>query len=384
MNTRIVRATIDDEVCIADRHGAANEYLSLEYIPGTAWWGALAARTGILPGAKPTDEFVRVFYSSDVVFSNLYPATGLDRAHPIPLSARTWKPAPGFPGQGDVFVCEVNDRREPLDSLPPWDWLLDGIPAAPEPDWEPFGGWYRPSGKDSAAVAVSKVMRGHSETAPQPGVTREGHLFVRENIRRAQEFVGCLRTATNEAEAAVVHLLGVLGEEPAVLSLGRQPGSARIEIEQPADHPPDWQPAPDSPDDFATLTVTMLSDAILLDHWLRPVPFLSAGAVVAALGPDVNVAGPLHHFSALRPVFGWNGAHSRPRETEWVAASGSAFLYQLQWGAVVSEERRRRAEAWQMRGVGLRRAEGFGEIRLNDPFHRVYRAKPGRKGGHNA
>ena len=28
--------------------------------------------------------------------------------------------------------------------------------------------------------------------------------------------------------------------------------------------------------------------------------------------------------------------------------------------------------AWQRRGSGLRTAEGFGEIRINDPFHRVY------------
>src|SRR5579872_6836460 len=102
MKSFLITAEVTEEVCIAGVHGAGNEYISLDYIPGANWWGAMAGLTGIQPRELPEESFRRAFYSGDVIFSNLYPESRGDttsgmRSHPAPLSARARKTAPGFP-----------------------------------------------------------------------------------------------------------------------------------------------------------------------------------------------------------------------------------------------------------------------------------------------
>lgn len=372
MKTYIVTATVADEICIADRHGAANEYLSLDYIPGTAWWGALAGCTGIRPGQEPAEKFRCVFYSNEVCFTNLYPLEAATRAHPIPLSARTPKSAPGFEHDADILFRDESDNLYPAGVK---DLLLSGLPRY-EPDWEPISGWYAGDPPRCRPVSVPMVLRGHSERSGRSGTTRQGRLFIRQNIRRNQRFEGALCALTPAGETALAELLrNYLGSEAFEVPVGRQPGHLRIELNDGGDEPPYWRrhDLQVGGEDDSILTVTLLSDAVLVDRWLRPWSFLPPAMVAAALDLPADAIELVHHFSAVREAFGWNSAYSRPRETERVAVAGSAFCYQVVWPAeILPEERRRRLNAWQQRGVGLRSGEGFGEIRLNDPFHRAF------------
>jgi CRISPR-associated protein Csx10 len=379
MKTYIVTATVVDEICIAERHGAGNEYLSLDHIPGTVWWGAIASLTGIKRGETPPEQFRRVFYSNEVIFTNLYPVERAVRAHPVPLSARTQKSAPGFryndmePLFRDFAQDSQIQMRYP-DGVK--DWLLSGIPPQYQPDSEPMSGWYAGDPPDCKSVSVKMVLRGHNDRAWRSGTTREGRLFARQNIARGQKFQGALRALTQEGEQALTQLVkNCLDNGSCEIPIGRQPGCLWIELEDRGGTPPYWQQHDLQIDgeDSSILTVTLLSDALLLDHWLRPLPLLSAEDVASALNLNSNSVELLYHFSALREVSGWNSAHSRPRETELAVAAGSAFCYLVNWPPKMSVDKRRSClSAWQQRGVGLRTAEGFGEIRINDPFHREF------------
>lgn len=395
MKTYIVTATVVDEVCIAERYGAANEYISLDYIPGTAWWGAIAGLTGIRPREQPPEQFQRLFYSGEVIFTNLYPMSGAVRAHPVPLSARTLKSAPGFYAEdteplfrdsnGELFPGGVinwlkDNTRFGTASAPEClkgvqDWL-DRTPSEFDPGWEPLSGWYAGDPPCCRRVSVEMVLRGHNDRSGSRGTTREGRLFARQNIARGQKFQGALRAWTQEGEQAINQLVqNSLDGMSFEMSIGRQPGYVKIELEDMRDEPPYWQgDLQIDSDDDSILTVTLLSDAILLDCWLRPLSFLPAEDVATALGLKADaVIGPDPHFSALREVSSWNGAYSRPREAELAVVAGSAFCYLVGWPQEISvDERVRRLSAWQQRGIGLRTAEGFGEIRINDPFHCKY------------
>jgi len=388
MKTYIVTAPIIDEVCIAERYGAANEYLSLNYIPGTTWWGAIASLTGIRHHQRPPEHFRRIFYSGDVIFTNLYPMSGEERAHPVPLSARTRKGAPGFRKEDtESLFCDFDEKQLYPEGVV--DWLYEGPPSAYEPDWAPmsdWADWYVGDPPLCESVAVKMMIRGHNDRSGRSGTTREGLLFTRQNIARGEKFQGALRALTPEGEEFLEELVqNHLGSEPFEIPIGRQPGCVQIELEDSGDAPPYWQPPPqiDGDDDFI-LTITLLSNTLLLDHWLRPLSFLPPGEVAEALELDtVAVEGPYYHFSALREVSSWHGAYSRARAAELAVAAGSAFLYCVEWPKEVSEDERvRRLSVWQQRGVGLRTAEGFGEIRVNDPFHRKYQGG-GQNVGHN-
>jgi CRISPR-associated protein Csx10 len=392
MRTYLVTATVMDEICIAERYGAANEYLSLDYIPGTALWGAVATLTGIRPGDHPSEQFRRLFYSGEVIFTNLYPMSNMVRAHPIPVSARTPKSAPGFgaddiepvfrDSKGDLFPGGlVNWHKKEHATIEPEcpmgmkDWLYGGIPDY-EPDWEPLSGWYVGDPPNCRCTSVAMVLRGHNDRAGRNGVTREGALFARMNISRGQQFRGALRAHTPEGEQALEELIhNCLGGTMFETSIGRQPGYVRIELEDRGDQQPYWQTPPRIEGEEDTcFTVTLLSNAILLDPWLRPLSFLTAKDIAVALRLDADrVVGPVTHFSTLREVYSWNGAYSRPREAELAVTAGSAFLYRVNWPKEITlDERVHRLSEWQQRGIGLRTAEGFGEIRINDPFHRKY------------
>jgi CRISPR-associated protein Csx10 len=402
MKTYLVTATVVDEVCIAERHGAGNQYLSLDYIPGITLWGAVAALTGLRRREQPPEWFRRVFYSGEAIFTNLHPSDGAVRAHPVPLSARTLKSAPGF-GNGDAepllrdFKAELFPggvvnwlAGEPDPRIPPKcprgvvDWLYNGPPSHFDPDWEPLRGWYVDNPPDCRSVSVKMVLRGHNDRAGRSGITREGLLFTRQNIARGQRFKGALRAYTPEGEQALEELvqkhLGGLSFE---IPIGRQPGCVQIELEDIEGVPPYWQRDLNMEDD-SILTVTLLSDALLFDPWLRPLSYLPPEEVAVALGLGrATVEGPLYHFSALREISSWNGVYSRPRETELAVTAGSSFLYLVSWPQDISvDERVRRLSAWQQRGIGLRTAEGFGEIRINDPFHREYQGD-GQNAGRN-
>lgn len=118
MKELIVKATVLDEICIAKRQEAGNEYETLDFIPGRILWGAFASLAGIHPGQKPPDDFITLFYSGDVIFSNLYPSDNEEaRSNPVPISALAHKHTPGF----------EKDRRDyrPDGIL---DCLIRGIP----------------------------------------------------------------------------------------------------------------------------------------------------------------------------------------------------------------------------------------------------------------
>jgi CRISPR-associated protein Csx10 len=368
MKTYLVKAEVEEEVCVADRHSAGNEYQTLDYIPGTVWWGAIAERTGIQPGDPPSEQFRVAFYSDQVIFTNLYPESEGLRSHPVPLSARTSKSAPGFyQTEKPVFRDEKDKRLYPAGVV---DWLYDQ-PEEFEPDREPMRGWYTGDPPACKSVSVQRTLRGHNDRAGRQGVTREGRLFARQNLARGTRFQGALRAVTPEGEAALDWLVqNVLDVTRMELPVGRKPGCIALELSDRGNVPLVWQPPVTGESEI--ISVTLLSDAILYDPYLRPLRWLPAGEVKEALGRGVEEIEWMAHFSAVRAVFGWNGAYARPREMEIAVVAGSAFCYGVTWSKQMSQvERENCLNIFQQRGIGLRRSEGFGEIRINDPFHTV-------------
>jgi CRISPR-associated protein Csx10 len=121
---------------------------------------------------------------------------------------------------------------------------------------------------------------------------------------------------------------------------------------------------------YGLFTITCLSEMILLDAFLRPLKHLPEDVVKVHLGDTLESCELYAHFAGTRIVQGWNGAYQRPCEDDMAIAKGSAFcfFYELSKGKT-TQDLAQSLNTLKRTGLGLRRAEGFGEIVINDPFH---------------
>jgi len=364
-------AEVIEPICVAKRQEAGNIYETLDYIPGRLIWGALASLTGIRTGEKPQGEFMGVFFSDNVIFSNLYPADGRFRTKPIPLSARAFKEAPGF-------------KEDELPDLPGrygkgiWDWLMNGIPEdVVKEEYEKYPGFYSGDPPNCKRMRVAKFYLTQHERDPLTGVTKEGKLFTRELIERKTEFIGFISSISDEGDKALGWLLQQIDFKPGSdleMPVGRSPGRIKVRIEERS--LPSYGEIT-ALDQEGTFTITCISDTIILDNFLRPLKYIPGSLIKNELGGVVKSCEKVRHFSDIEVIRGWSGAYRRPCEDDVAIAKGSAFLFKYELNDGKSADDLIDAlNALQRRGLGIRRAEGFGEISINDPFHREYKNPP--------
>lgn len=111
-----------------------------------------------------------------------------------------------------------------------------------------------------------------------------------------------------------------------------------------------------------------LADAI---EWLPPLPDVRAaepggGQPVAFADGELRclVARTRHEL-----VRGWNVAHGMPKPDEYAIDRGAVYAYHYRGGPAGRDELLHRLEELVERGLGLRVAEGFGEVVVSDQFH---------------
>ena len=365
-----INAEVIDDICIVRSQSATNIYETMDYIPGRVIWGALAGLTGIKPGGVPPDEFIEVFYSGRVIFTNLYPSAADNayvRTFPVPLSARTKKSAPGF--TNDECLSTKNGWGEGV-----CDWLIDGVPENVElEEWKQHPYFYT---KDSGykTIGHSLTYSMHHERDNLRGTTKKGRLFTRVNIAKGSRFVGYLKVMdgiTGQAKRLIEELCKNIEVHPE-LYIGRKPGRIGLKITEAHDYYNDVGLNGPS-DGRIKFTITCYSDTIITEDgkYFRYLSYIPSKLIEKELSGVIKNCNLVRWFSSTTPVHGWHGVYRRPAEVEIAIQRGSAFLYEAEVENGIDEDSLKEAlKSLQFRGIGLRRSEGFGEIRINDPFHK--------------
>ena len=124
--------------------------------------------------------------------------------------------------------------------------------------------------------------------------------------------------------------------------------------------------AEQTPDDSAFFAVLLLSDAILrADDW-TPTVRLEPDM----LGEAGNGATLVRCYATVEYRGGWNNAWGLPKDTELVAQMGSVYVYRtarrFDDQGLISALRK-----LEEQGIGERRIEGFGQVRVCEEFHQV-------------
>jgi CRISPR-associated protein Csx10 len=111
-------------------------------------------------------------------------------------------------------------------------------------------------------------------------------------------------------------------------------------------------------------TINLLSDAILFEQGWLPTQTLSADMLREACGVDAEL---LRSFTTTTVVGGWNVSWQRPKPTTIAVKMGGVYVFRAT--RALTEEDYRQLARLQLDGIGERRAEGYGQIRVCDEFH---------------
>ncbi len=121
---------------------------------------------------------------------------------------------------------------------------------------------------------------------------------------------------------------------------------------------PDW-----SPDDTRVFTVDLVSDAALFEDGWQPTTIFDAGQLLAETGLEATL---IQSLANAQVVGGWNARWNRHRPTTLAAAAGSVFTFRTEASLAALSAA---LAPLERDGIGLRRGEGFGLIRICDEFH---------------
>jgi len=370
---------------------------TLPYLPGTAFRGALAGRM-LRRGVSPDDPLFRgLFTLPEVRYGPLYPilGEGAMRSLPLPATARSCKLAPGFrqgsdgqPSRGHGVIDALVARAYGRDHEGPYvECNYAGDTEACPGEMVPHRGFYAAHAERFWACDASTHLVVRTALSTVREVAAHGQLYAVEALDGEQEFCGyvCIPSAQaddmeRELGRAEVLRIGAIrtrgqGEVQVVSSspmhgthLDLPPLTKRVEALDAA-----WRDA--WPEDRFVFAITLYSDAILYDAYMR---------CQSAITPEV-----LHHYGRydtangrspwpvdlrledavgdVRRVSGWNAAHRLPRWDAIAVCASSVYVL-----SVPSADRDRTVRLLaeiETHGLGERRREGFGQVIVAHPFH---------------
>jgi CRISPR-associated protein Csx10 len=412
--------TAQAALAIGQRKPGGSVSEAMDYIPGSAIRGAIAAQ--ILQAAQATaqisstsadhnqtgDSFQALFLDQTAaVFQNAYPAIAKledDRyetrtnVHLLPTTALSSKTNSGFkPTKSGVFDSLIDGfcaRAQGL-SYEPNDLTGDRV--------EPFSGFYSQTKQQYCSHTVSKRLLTRVGINRRRATAQEEILYSIEVLDEVQGkrqphpavYHGSILIQDDELASQLQQFID--HRQQFRLGGATSRGLGKVEIAVKLEDLPDqtdvvkrridsfneamgdrWKhwsvfgaAAVNAIAEQTFFTVNLLSDAVLSENWQRTMVISEAMLrQFVGLDPSANNSLTLHTaYSSYDYRSGWNAAWGLPKDLELVTKMGGVYLFSTrhpeQWYEKLAE--------LELLGVGDRTSEGFGQIRVCDEFHSVFR-----------
>lgn len=371
---------------------------TLAYIPGSTLLGALAGAHRLL-FPKQDEQFNAFFLRDQVSYGNAYPASfrhgDLDvqctlPVVPLPNSARSCKRFGGFRDDADA----ANTCHGASDHLLPWAVfaLSGGEKIAPLKDvqecpqcfspMDRFTGFYRQGG-DSRLGKAKERRRLQTRTGISRlrGTVAEGILYQRQVLAQGSVFSTTIGVTPDLADSLAAFIEDAAQSGLLRVGTGRTRGLGRLGVTEtiPLGEPADAGATIEgriaafnrdlrmlartyslsAPDYYVPITLT--SDLLLPDALGRWRAQLDTETLAAAGLPGARL---LHVAAGTRRLMGWNSLLGLPRPAAHAISMGSVFLFAFDQRPDFAALARLEQD-----GLGHRRAEGFGRLRVADTFH---------------
>lgn len=305
-----------------------------DHLPGSVIRGAFAAAwlrqrlpkgTMAVPSSGPLREEFLALFEGGIRFGPAYAGAG---PAPISLLRHKYRPGPACIPTWDQ-ADSINGQRG-----------RDGLRCLTcQQALEPSKG-------EIAGPATTR--RGHTERNAD-GTPVHGRLFSREAIRHRPaggglpRFTGSL-VASDRTQLALLRKL-----QPGFGGRRTSHGLAEVTITEAPSSPPELRDG--------RFVMVLNSPGIFVDDDGYPRRSPAASELARSLGLPESGVRIVQTWSRWGEEAGWHAASGLPKPNEIVAAAGSTYLVEA---PEASPEGMRRL--WQ-RGLGLRRHEGFGDLR---------------------
>lgn len=384
---------------------------AVDYIPGTVIRGAVAAQILDLSNGRSADltenggDFQALFLSDNpAIFQNAYPAlvingklipqARLEDNGVLPTTALSSKNKSGFTPKNNGVFDTLIDR-----------FCAEGYGYPYDPNCPKDGGRVDPAGisfyckfnKKYHSLSANKRLLTRVGINRRRATSEEEILYSLEVLNESQEkkqnpvyYRGAILVEEDLAES----LRDFIQESQQNFRLGgstsrglgkveintKQPVSAKIAVEQKLTKFTNsiqdrWQkwgvfgvPLKELSGDRTYFTLDLQSDAILTENWRRTTVISEKmlQQFTQVEDPSLKLEAA---YSSYDYLSGWNAAWGLMKDVELITNKGSVYLFSTTqreiWDNVLEE--------LEVRGVGDRTCEGFGQIQICNQFHLIFR-----------
>lgn len=399
-----IKITLINAVPLSIRENRDDEVIyTVKYIPGTSFLGALAAC--YLKSKKVDVQFQNFFVDGSVKYSPLYPAnihlkTSSDPkavkmnelevkitqsnflSRPIPKTATTCKRWPGFSipvsneeqhGVHDqlfewtVFALSDFKKSQALHHSSECRYKKCGESMTTMNHFYKVGTNY----SEASERGVSTQISMHNGIMHSTGTISPGIFYSIEAIQENFQFNGIIEIQ----DSLVTQFKKFLKQAEIRIGNKKTSGQGLCHIHDLSDLKSDeiselknrLEKFNIKFNEFAMdcgietphfyFSLDLFSDAIILNE------FLNYDISLKSIIPEATL---LYENVAPFKVMGWNSAIKLPKQAEWAIEKGSVAIFQI---PELTDEIVQTLYKLEQNGIGIRRTEGFGLIKISDPFH---------------
>ena len=334
--------------------------------------------------------------------------------YPLPKTAQTCKRFKGFKyheegddeerhGVRDTLIDRalyhlgsVSDTTK-LDMMPELDMMRHYSTCLEcQATMDHFSGYYSRSDAEPEKIVKAKIdtrLQAHTGINRQTGTVQQSILYNREVLEEGMRFRGVVNLPDDDklAEAFQAFVESVGGDGLVRVGTGRTRGMGKVSLRvepvlEGRDTFENFQERLEKFNDTIArqadtfgitqpaqryVAVTLHSPAILRDDLLRYEGTLTSKTLArqAHVRDETFDSFQLvYQAASTRRITGWNELWGTPKVNDYAIETGSVFLFTCPSNP--DDEVFRLLYQLEQRGIGQRRAEGFGRIRISDPFHR--------------
>lgn len=362
---------------MVQKNRQSNTSAGLPYLPGTTFRGALAGaclRYGINPDGA---GFQDVFLENPVFFPDLLPAQGPGQsAFPLPATACSCKRFPGF-----KLLNEAHGAGDTLASMAAARQLGHPLKKANichcQQDMKPFTGFWNGNPDEPNKTDSTLVYQRHTGIDRHTGTVAPSIFYVTQGIAECRKgkdgkyYDQYLTGATYLSESQYEFILKQL-EQSLFAGADRTRGMGELkitlkQIEEETLNISVWskkfrakvEKLSGKPlQEGLYFSVGFNSHIILVDQFLRP------EAQVILDFPDIE---PVLRVVNHHQVRGWQSSWQLPKPEDPALAMGGVCLFR--YTGKDTDGLSAFLSRIMKDGIGLRRAEGFGRLRICDSLH---------------
>lgn len=356
----------------------------LNYISGMALRGAAAAHH--LQARGEDDVFRALFVLGQASFPDLLPSTEDAAGQLLPATARLckrhrWTHAGSSLTDAllRLALAQLTGKLAPLKD-PTWEYCTEEECRKVNKRDRVYG-YVAPT---YDRVPVEKRLLTGNSINRATGTAEAGFLFSQEALTEGLFFRGVVRTLGDDADKLQANLESLLQAGTRLrVGAARSRGLGLAEVIGWSDPRSGldlalrftlfkraldalWRHYEVELEHAFCFSLTLESHTVLRDRAGRPVTRLKGRSDLSELlGLEGATLG--RHVILPAMVRGWNAQLGLPKEDVPALGRGSALFFQAEPGC--EEALRDRLAEIEAEGLGSRRGEGFGRIRVCDPFH---------------